>query len=246
MGVSSQDVAAEAVSPLHAQPAEAEQERELYEVRKKIYPRAVHGVFARWRIGLVILTQLAFYGLPWLSWNDRQAVLFDLAARKFYIFSLVFWPQDFIFLTGLLVISALSLFLFSAVAGRLWCGYACPQTVYTEIFMWIERRIEGDRMKRMKLDQEPSSIRKLALKSAKQAAWIAVAAWTGFTFVGYFTPITTLAREPRELGKLLDIVLRLGNLRQRGLPARTGVQIHVPVRTFSGRDVRPGHAHRRL
>ena len=123
----------------------ADQEQALYEVRKKIYPRAVHGVFARWRVALVIVTQLVFYGLPWLTWNDRQAVLFDLGARKFYVFGLIFWPQDFIFVTGLLVISALSLFLFTAVAGRLWCGYACPQTVYTEMFMWIERKIEGDR-----------------------------------------------------------------------------------------------------
>ena len=95
----------------------ADQEQALYEVRKKIYPRAVHGVFARWRVALVVLTQLVFYGLPWLTWNDRQAVLFDLGARKFYIFGLVFWPQDLIFLTALLVISALSLFLFTAVAG---------------------------------------------------------------------------------------------------------------------------------
>ena len=178
-----------------AQAARAEQEQALYEVRRKIHPRSVHGVFARWRVALVVLTQLVFYGLPWLTWNDRQAVLFDLAARKFYIFGLVFWPQDFIFLTGLLVISALSLFLFTAVAGRLWCGYACPQTVYTEMFMWIERRIEGERMQRMKLDTEPWGTRKAALKAAKHAAWIAVAAWTGFTFVGYFTPIVTLARE---------------------------------------------------
>jgi cytochrome c oxidase accessory protein FixG len=173
----------------------ADQEQALYEVRKKIYPRAVHGVFARWRVALVVLTQLVYYGLPWLTWNERQAVLFDLGARKFYIFGLVFWPQDLIFLTALLVISALSLFLFTAVAGRLWCGYACPQTVYTEMFMWIERKIEGDRTRRMQLDKAPWSARKLVLKSAKQAAWIAIAAWTGFTFVGYFTPIDTLAHK---------------------------------------------------
>ena len=127
-----------------------DQEEALYEVRKKIYSRAVHGWFAAWRIALVVFTQTLFYGLPWLSWNGRQAVLFDLAARKFYIFNLVFLPQDFIYLTLLLVISALSLFLFTAVAGRLFCGYACPQTVYTEIFMWIEHSIEGDRTQRMK------------------------------------------------------------------------------------------------
>lgn len=173
----------------------ADQEQALYEVRKKIYPRAVRGVFARWRVALVILTQLVFYGLPWMSWNDRQAVLFDLGARKFYIFGLVFWPQDLIFLTALLIISALSLFLFTAVAGRLWCGYACPQTVYTEMFMWIERKIEGDRTRRMQLDNAPWSGRKLALKASKHGAWLAIALWTGFTFVGYFTPIHTLAVE---------------------------------------------------
>ncbi len=172
---------------------------ELYEVRRKIYARAVTGLFARWRWATVWLTQLVFYGLPWLSWNGRQAVIFDLEARRFYIFGIVLYPQDFIYLTGLLVISAMALFLFTAVAGRLWCGYACPQTVYTEIFMWIERRIEGDRARRMKLDKAPWSANKLARKSAKHAAWIALALWTGFTFVGYFTPIRSLAGEVATL-----------------------------------------------
>ena len=175
--------------------ARIEQEKELYEVRKKIYPRAVHGWFAGWRVAFVLLTQLVFYGLPWLTWNARQAVLFDLAGRKFYVFGFVFWPQDFIFLAALLIISALSLFLFTAVAGRLWCGYACPQTVYTEMFMWIERKIEGDRLARIRLDSGPWSREKVFKKTLKHAAWIAVAAWTGFTFVGYFTPIPTLAQE---------------------------------------------------
>jgi cytochrome c oxidase accessory protein FixG len=176
-----------------AQPPPGEElEQALYEVSKKIYPRAVHGWFAGWRWGMIWLTQLVFYGTAWLEWNGRQAVLFDLAARKFYIFGVVFWPQDFIYLTGLLVIAALSLFLFTAVGGRLWCGYACPQTVYTEIFMWIERKIEGDRQARMRLDASPLGARKLVLKGAKHAAWIALALWTGFTFVGYFTPIREL------------------------------------------------------
>ncbi|MBI4196154.1 MAG: cytochrome c oxidase accessory protein CcoG [Betaproteobacteria bacterium] len=172
-----------------------EVETALYEVRKKIHPRAVHGWFAGWRWALIWLTQIVFYGGPWLVWNDRQAVLFDLGARKFYIFGWVFWPQDFIFLTGLLVISAYALFLFTAVAGRLWCGYACPQTVYTEIFMWIERRVEGDRTQRMRLDREPLTPRKFFLKAVKHGIWIALATWTGFTFVGYFTPIKLLAME---------------------------------------------------
>jgi cytochrome c oxidase accessory protein FixG len=167
----------------------------LYEKQKKIYPRAVSGWFAGWRWALVWATQLVFYGIPWLEWNARQAVLFDLAARRFYIFGFVLYPQDFIYLTALLLISAYALFLFTAVAGRLWCGYACPQTVYTEIFLWIERQFEGDRMKRIKLDAAPWSVEKALRKSGKQAAWITLSLWTGFTFVGYFTPIKELWAE---------------------------------------------------
>ena len=164
----------------------------LYQAQKKIYPRSVSGLFSRWRWGLVLLTQLVFYGLPWLEWGQRQAVLFDLASRRFYIFGLVLYPQDFIYLAGILVISALSLFLFTAVAGRQWCGYACPQTVYTEIFLWLEKLTEGDRSARLRLDASPMSLNKVARKASKQFLWIALALWTGFTFVGYFTPIKEL------------------------------------------------------
>ncbi len=167
----------------------------LYESHQKIYPRSVSGFFSRMRWATVFLTQLVFYGLPWLDWGQRQAVLFDLGARRFYIFNLVLYPQDFIYLTGLLVISALSLFLFTAVAGRLWCGYACPQTVYTEIFLWIEKRTEGDRSARMRRDAAGFSVEKLLRKSEKHAIWLAVGVWTGFTFVGYFTPISVLSHE---------------------------------------------------
>ncbi len=173
--------------------------RSLYEIRQAIHPRAVRGWFAAWRWTLVWATQLVFYGAAWIEWSGRQAVLFDLVNRKFYIFGLVLWPQDFIYLTALLVISALSLFLFTAVAGRLWCGYACPQTVYTEIFLWIENRIEGDRNQRMKLDRSPLTARKFGLKAAKHATWGAIGLWTGFTFVGYFTPIRELLAESATL-----------------------------------------------
>jgi cytochrome c oxidase accessory protein FixG len=186
-----------ALKPAAEQPIEFVES--LYAKRKEIYPRArvgdKLGVFQRWRWAMVWVTQLVFYGGPWLTWNDRQAVLFDLAARKFYLFGLVLWPQDVIYLAAILIISALSLFLFTAIGGRLWCGFACPQTVYTEIFMWIERVIEGDRAKRMALDRAPRSARKLALKSAKHAAWIVFALWTGVTFVGYFTPVRALAAD---------------------------------------------------
>jgi len=167
----------------------------LYQKGEKVYAREVKGWFTKWRWALVWLTQIVFYCTPWLLWNDRQAVLFDLTTRRFYMFNLVLYPQDFIYLTALLVISAYGLFLFTAVAGRLWCGYACPQSVYTEIFMWMERKIEGDRVRRMKLDKSPWSVDKVWRKTAKQLAWITFALWTGYTFVGYFTPIRVLAAE---------------------------------------------------
>jgi cytochrome c oxidase accessory protein FixG len=164
----------------------------LYAKSKKIYARAVSGWFAGWRWALVWFTQILFYGLPWLEWNARQAVLFDLGARRFYVFGLVLYPQDFIYLTATLIISAYALFLFTAVAGRLWCGYACPQTVYTEMFMWVERKFEGDRNARMKLDQGPWSLNRVWRKTGTQVVWISIGLWTGITFVGYFTPIREL------------------------------------------------------
>ena len=168
----------------------------FYAPHKKVYPRAIDGMFNRWRWVMVWITQLVFYGLPWLQWGERQMVLFDLGARRFYLFGLVLYPQDFIYLTGLLILSALSLFLFTAVAGRLWCGFTCPQTVYTEIFMWLENRIEGDRSARMRLDKAAwTSPEKLAKKGLKQLAWVSVALWTGFTFVGFFVPIRSLGAE---------------------------------------------------
>ena len=172
----------------------------LYEKRTQIYPRSVKGWFAGWRWALVWITQLVFYGTPWLTWNNRPAVLFNLEARRFYIFDLVLYPQDFIYLTALLIVCAYSLFLFTAVAGRLWCGFACPQTVYTEMFLWVERHIEGDRMARMKRDAGPRSFDLIWRKSAKHAAWLAIGLITGFTFVGYFTPIRTLGAEALSLG----------------------------------------------
>jgi cytochrome c oxidase accessory protein FixG len=172
----------------------------MYTAREEIYPREIQGRYANMRWFFVWATQLLFYGLPWLNWNGRQAVLFDLGARKFYIFGIVLWPQDFIYLAALLIISAYSLFLFTAIFGRVWCGFTCPQTVYTEIFMWIERKIEGSRSARMRLDRQPASAEKFLRKFAKHLSWGAVALWTGFTFVGYFTPIHVLAAEVMSLG----------------------------------------------
>jgi cytochrome c oxidase accessory protein FixG len=192
--LSSQESTPRKVIPIIAVEPDAEM-ISLYASHEKIYPRSVSGFFSNWRWAMVFLTQLVFYGIPWLEWGQRQAVLFDLGARRFYVFGLVLYPQDFIYLTGILVISALSLFLFTAVAGRLWCGYACPQTVYTEIFLWIEKKIEGDRSARLRRDAQPWSIERFLRKSAKHFSWLAVALWTGFTFVGYFTPIKELGLE---------------------------------------------------
>ena len=173
----------------------------LFEKRKKLFPREVHGIFATLRItGVSVLLGL-YYFFPWINLNNRQIILFDLPARKFYIFDWIFWPQDFIYLALLLICAALALFLFTSLAGRLWCGYACPQTVWTEVFLWIERKVEGSRAQQIKLEKQALNLRKFRIKATKHSIWIIFSLFTGFTFVGYFTPI-------REL---------LGNLSQAGL-----------------------------
>jgi cytochrome c oxidase accessory protein FixG len=173
--------------------AEAPSESDgMYEKYRKVYAREIKGWFTNWRWIMAWITQLVFYGLCWIEWNGRQAVLFHLVERKFYLFGLVLWPQDVFYLSVLLIISAYGLFLFTAFAGRLFCGYACPQTVYTLIFMWIENRIEGSRNARMKRDAGAASGDKVLRKGAKILAWTALSLWTGFTFVGYFTPVREL------------------------------------------------------
>lgn len=165
----------------------------LYLKEAKVYPGDVKGTFASLRKLAVVVLLGLYYFVPWINWAGHQSVLFDLPARKFYILGLTFWPQDFIYLALMLIIAGLLLFFVTAVWGRLWCGYACPQTVWTEAFLWLERLVEGDRNKRMKLDESPWNRNKILRKSAKQILWISFALWTGFTFVGFFTPI-------RELG----------------------------------------------
>ena len=167
----------------------------FYAAAEKIYPREVSGRFSRLRRVAVIVLLGLFYGVAWLQWDGHQALLFDLPARKFYVFWMTLWPQDFVYLALLLIIAALSLFFFTALAGRLWCGYACPQTVWTELFTWIEQWTEGTRSRRMKLDRGPWTLNKLLRKGSKQALWVALAAYTGFTFVGYFTPIRALGSQ---------------------------------------------------
>jgi len=165
---------------------------EAYAKHEKVYPREVHGLFATFRLLGVVILLGGYYLVPWIQWGGHQAVLFDLPARKFYIFELTFWPQDFIYLAALLIIAALTLFFFTALAGRLWCGYACPQTVWTEVFLWIERKVEGSRNQQIKLDHSPLTKCKFLRKTIKHGLWVALSLWTGFTFVGYFTPILEL------------------------------------------------------
>jgi polyferredoxin len=164
----------------------------LYVSERKVYPRSVSGRLNTLRIAAVVWLLGMFYLLPWLSWDGHQAVLFDLPARRFHILGLTFWPQDFLFLALLLIIAAIALFFFTALAGRLWCGYACPQTVWTEVFLWMETWTEGDRGRRMKLDAGPWNREKILRKGGKHLLWAVFALWTGFTFVGFFTPITDL------------------------------------------------------
>lgn len=170
-------------------------DQSLYTSHQKIYPREVSGRFARLRIISFIALLGIYYVLPLVQWNGRQAVLFDLPARKFYLFGLSLWPQDFIYLAALLILAGLSLFFFTALFGRVWCGYACPQTVWTEVYLWIERKIEGKRNQRIKLDQAPLTGHKIYRKVVKHALWIAFSLWTGFTFVAYFTPMSELGRK---------------------------------------------------
>ena len=165
----------------------------LYVSEAKIQARSIDGRFQRLRVVAVWVLLGMYYVFPWLRWDGRQAVLFDLPARKFYVFGLNFWPQDFVFLAMLLAIAGMALFFFTTLAGRLWCGYACPQTVWTEVFMWIERWTEGDRNRRMKLDAAPWNGEKILRRGGRHVLWVVFALWTGFTFVGFFTPIRDLA-----------------------------------------------------
>ena len=159
----------------------------------KIQARHIRGRYSRWRWAIVALTQLVFCGLPWLTWNGRQAVWFDLEGLRFFLFDAVLFPQDLSYLTGLLVCAALLLFAATSIAGRVWCGFACPQTVYTAMFMWIEQRVEGDRSARLRLDKAAWGPDKLMRRVGKHGAWIALSLLTGFSLVAWFTPARSLA-----------------------------------------------------
>ncbi len=170
---------------------------ELYVKQPKVYPRETTGRFSRLRVIAAWVLLGLFYVLPWINWGGQQVVLFDLPGRQFHFFGITLWPQDLFILSLLLAMAALTLFFFTALAGRLWCGFACPQTVWTEVFLWMERVTEGKRNQRIKLDKAPWTRDKILRKSSKQFLWITFALWTGFTFVGFFVPIRDLG--PRVL-----------------------------------------------
>ncbi len=173
-------------------PSKAGASADLYAAREKIYTRAFSGLFRNVRrVGGAVLFIL-YFGTAWINWNGRQAVWWDLPERKFHVFGATFWPQDFMLLSWLLIICAFGLFFITVFAGRVWCGYTCPQSVFTWVFMWAEKITEGDRNQRMKLDKAPMSANKFLRKLAKHAIWLAVGILVAITFVGYFTPIREL------------------------------------------------------
>jgi cytochrome c oxidase accessory protein FixG len=168
---------------------------DLYADRKKIYTRSFTGLFRNLRMLGGAALFLLYFGTVWLTWNGRQAIWWNLPERKFYIFGSTFWPQDFVLLSALLIIAAFGLFFITVFAGRVWCGYTCPQSVFTWVFMWAEKVTEGDRNQRMKLDKTPMSAQKFLRKLSKHSIWVGVSVATAITFVGYFTPIRELIPE---------------------------------------------------
>jgi cytochrome c oxidase accessory protein FixG len=172
----------------------------LYEARRNIYPQAVSGTFRRIKWIVLAVTLGIYYLLPFVRWNrgpnlPSQAVLVDMAHERFYFFFIEIWPQEVYYLTGLLVLAAMILFLMNAVAGRVWCGYLCPQTVWTDLFYAIERRIEGDRREHMQRDAAPWTFDKVARKALKHFLWLMVAWWTGGAWVLYFADAPTLVKD---------------------------------------------------
>ncbi|NIJ09373.1 cytochrome c oxidase accessory protein FixG [Sphingomonas vulcanisoli] len=172
----------------------------LFEGRRKVFPRKVDGTFRRLKWAIMVATLAIYYLTPWLRWHrgayaPDQAVLVDLAHRRFYMFSIEIWPNEFYYVVGLLVMAAVGLFLVTSAVGRAWCGYACPQTVWTDLFVHVERFIEGDRNAQLRLDRAPWGVEKLAKRTGKFASWLVIAALTGGAWIFYFADAPTLARQ---------------------------------------------------
>ncbi|EHK52321.1 cytochrome c oxidase accessory protein CcoG [Allomesorhizobium alhagi] len=172
----------------------------LYAPRKKVFPKRASGSFRRFKWLVMAITLGIYYLTPWLRWDrgqfaPNQAVLLDLANRRFYFFLIEIWPQEFYYVAGLLVMAGIGLFLITSTVGRAWCGYTCPQTVWVDLFLVVERAIEGDRNARMKLDFGPWTTRKLVLRVSKHAFWLVIAVATGGAWIFYFADAPTLLRE---------------------------------------------------
>jgi cytochrome c oxidase accessory protein FixG len=189
----------------------------LYQSRRAIYPQAVSGRFRTLKWAIMVLTLGVYYGLPFVRWDrgpgaPDQAVLLDFPGQRFYFFFIEIWPQEVTYIAGLLILAALTLFLMNAVAGRIWCGYLCPQTVWTDLFIAVERLIQGDRRERMRLDAAPWSARKVAKKAVTHGAWLMIAWWTGGAWVLYFADAPTLVRDLATLQAPLVAYIWIGIL----------------------------------
>jgi cytochrome c oxidase accessory protein FixG len=172
----------------------------FYASRPKVYPRAVDGLYRRIKWAFLVVLLGLYYTVPWLRWDrgpgaPDQAILVDLPGGRAYFLWIEIWPQEVYYLSGLLILAAVGLFLATSLLGRIWCGYACPQTVWTDLFLWVERLIEGDRVQRMRLDRQPLSAGKIARKAAKHAAWLLIALATGGAWIFYFADAPTVAGE---------------------------------------------------
>ncbi|WP_454856707.1 cytochrome c oxidase accessory protein CcoG [Rhizobium binxianense] len=189
-------------TPEHSPPVEpvnaARNRKPLYQARKKIFPKRAEGRFRRFKWIVMLITLGIYYLMPWVRWDrgpyaPDQAILIDLAGRRFYFFFIEIWPQEFFYVAGLLVMAGFGLFLVTTAVGRAWCGYACPQTVWVDLFLVVERAIEGDRNARMKLDAAPWSAGKLGKRFAKHAIWLVIGIATGGAWIFYFADAPTLA-----------------------------------------------------
>jgi cytochrome c oxidase accessory protein FixG len=174
--------------------------RATYSNRVAVYPKVVRGIARNLKWAVLLFCLTVYYTLPWVRWDrglgrPAQAVLFDLPHRRFYFFNIELWPQEFYLLTGALILAAVGLFLVTSLLGRVWCGYACPQTVWTDLFMWVERQIEGDRNVRMRRDAGPPSFDRVWRKSSKHAVWLVIAFWTGGAWIMYYVDAPTVTRE---------------------------------------------------
>ena len=237
--------AAAPVETIDVAAVNAKEHRSLYKKRVKIHPKRAQGTFRQIKWVVMLVTLAIYYMAPWIRWDrgagaPDQAILVDFPARRFYFFFIEIWPQEVYYFTGLLILAALALFLFTALAGRVWCGYTCPQTVWTDLFIAVERWVEGDRNARIKLDRAPNSAGKVGKRVLKHAIWLLIAVLTGGAWVFYFADAPTLARElvlfeaPDTayyfIGLFTFTTYALG-----GWSRRAGLHLHVPLAADPGR-----------